>query len=189
MKPLFYGAGVGVVCALLVAGCLSRQAIAVNGKPSKKPDAAHASGGNGDSYETSVVISGGKDYTDAVDCEYGFVAGAWGVKDKDWKLVEKTTMVENGRTYDMMQVEIPKVGEKHFYYFDITHYKKKRKSAEGEAAKEQGETPKPPEAEKPALAPQPLQAAHPQSKQDSAQSQQQAPALEPKPAQDTVKTP
>jgi hypothetical protein len=189
MNPLFFRAGIGLVCALLVTGCLSRQAITVNEKPSKKSEVAHASGGNGDSYETSVVITGGKDYTDAVDCEYGFVANAWGVKDKDWKLVEKTTMVENGRTYDMMQVEIPKVGEKHFYYFDITHYKKKRKSAEGETAKEPGETPKPDNAQRPLQTPEPTPVAQSQLKRDSAQAQQPAPAQEPKASQDTSTTP
>jgi hypothetical protein len=110
----------------------------------KRYDAARVVSGNGDSYETAVLIAGGKDYTDATACEDGFIANAWGVKDKDWRLLEKTPVVENGRTYDMVQVEIPKVGEKHFYYFDITHYKRKQKSSRNAEESEQVEksTPK-----------------------------------------------
>jgi hypothetical protein len=128
---------------LVAAGCISRQTMSVK-ENLKKYDAARVVSGNGDSYETALLITGGKDYTDATVCEDGFIANAWGVKDKDWRLLEKTPVVENGRTFDMVQVEIPKVGEKHFYYFDITHYKKKQKSSRNAEDSEQVEksTPK-----------------------------------------------
>jgi hypothetical protein len=139
MKPLIVRMFVCLACMLVASGCLSRQTINVK-ENQKKYDAARVVSGNGDSYETAVLITGGKDYVDATVCEDGFIANAWGVKDKDWRLVEKTPVVENGRTYDMVQVEIPKVGEKHFYYFDITHYKKKQKSSHNAEESEPAET-------------------------------------------------
>jgi len=142
MKPLIVRMCVCLACMLVAAGCISRQTINVK-ENQKKYDAARVVSGNGDSYETAVLISGGKDYTDATVCEDGFIANAWGVKDKDWRLLEKTPVVENGRTYDMVQVEIPKVGEKHFYYFDITHYKKKQNSSRNAEEFEQAEKPAP----------------------------------------------
>ena len=141
MKPLFFRVLVCVACALAVAGCLSRQTMGKGENPVKKSETAHTSGGVGDSYETAVKITGGKDYTEAVNAEDGFISSSWGIKDKDWRLVEKTTVVDSGRTYDMVQVSIPKVGEKHFYYFDITRYKKKQKSS---ASREENEGAEPP---------------------------------------------
>jgi hypothetical protein len=199
MKPLFFRVLVGFACALVVAGCLSRQTESVKQNPSKKYDAAHVAGGTGDSYETAVLINGGKDYADAEICENGFIANAWGAKDKDWRLMEKTTVVENGRTYDMVQVEIPKVGEKHFYYFDITRYKKKQKSAQSQEASEpsnQKATTAPGQTGEPKQPAQPLEkqgAASPQALQPAIQSPapaaQPTQALEPKASTDTAKAP
>ncbi len=199
MKPLLYGVGVGIVCALMVTGCLSRQTMGGNQRSSKRPESAHASGGNGGSYETAVVITGGRDYADAVECENGFVSSFWGEKDKDWKLMEKTTMVDNGRTYDMVHVIIPKVGEKHFYYFDITHYKKKHMSLDNQSEQDMEE------AVQPAANPEPRPAVRPQPVNDSANTVLHTPPVQESPiaapagssvasppptaVQDTTKTP
>ena len=144
MKPNLYHAGVCLLCAVFLCGCLSRQTVSVSANPSKKYGSAQFSRGTGESYDSAVVITGGRDYTEAVACEDIFVSNSWGAKDKDWRLVEKTTVTENNRTYDMVQVEIPKVGEKHFYYFDITHYKKKPKPRDEEEAGEAQKTKAPP---------------------------------------------
>jgi|WetSurMetagenome_2_1015567.scaffolds.fasta_scaffold52258_2 hypothetical protein len=136
MKSCFFTLSIAVAFSLVASGCLSRQTMTARDNSRKKSEIAHTSGGTGESYESAVKITGGKDYAEAVRAEEGYISNYWGVKDKDWRLVEKTTVTDSGRTYDMVHVEIPKVGEKHFYYFDITRYQKKRKSS---AAKEEGE--------------------------------------------------
>jgi hypothetical protein len=164
--------------------------------PAKKSESAHTSGGIGDSYETAVKITGGKDYTEAANAEDGFVSSSWGIKGKDWRLVEKTTVVDSGRTYDMVQVEIPKVGEKHFYYFDITRYKKKQKSS---ASRDENEGTEPAAKQKPPAAAAPIkeqkQTAQPPEKQERSAPQAQEPSPPPAHAQqpgapaDTAKGP
>jgi hypothetical protein len=189
MKLNLLPAGACLMCALLLFGCLSRQTVSVSSNPTKKYGSAQLSRGTGESYDSAVVITGGRDYTEAVACEDIFISNSWGTKDKDWRLVEKTTVTENKRTYDMVQVEIPKVGEKHFYYFDITHYKKKPKARQGD--EETGETekaPAPPEKQAPRQTPQPSKPADvqpaPQAK-DTAAALAPA-ALQPLQAQDTL---
>jgi hypothetical protein len=121
---------------MLMCGCMSRQALSVNQKPAKKYGVAQVAGGTGESCEMALIISGGRDYNEAISCEHDYIGNSWGIKDKDWNIVEQTTLTENGRIYDMIQVEIPKVGEKHYYYFDVTHYKKKQKTRKKEQAGE-----------------------------------------------------
>jgi hypothetical protein len=144
MKPNLFHVSACLLCAVFLFGCLSRQTVSVNPQHTKKYGSAQFSRGTGESYDSAVVITGGRDYTEAVACEDIFISNSWGAKDKDWRLVEKTTVTENKRTYDMVQVEIPKVGEKHFYYFDITHYKKKPKPRDEEEAGEAQKTKAPP---------------------------------------------
>ena len=199
MKPNLYHAGVCLLCAVFLCGCLSRQTVSVSANPSKKYGSAQFSRGTGESYDSAVVITGGRDYTEAVACEDIFVSNSWGAKDKDWRLVEKTTVTENNRTYDMVQVEIPKVGEKHFYYFDITRYKKKQKSAQSQEESEpssQKATTAPRQTDEPKQPAQPLEkqgAASPQALQPAIQSPapaaQPTQALEPKASTDTAKAP
>jgi hypothetical protein len=196
MKPLFFRVAICIACALAVSGCLSRQTIGKGENPVKKSESAHTSGGLGDSYETAVKITGGKDYAEAVNAEDGFISSSWGIKDKDWRLVEKTTVVDSGRTYDMVQVAIPKVGEKHFYYFDITRYKKKQKSSTSRDENE-GAEPAAKQKQPPAAAPvkDQKQAAQPPEKQEPSAPQAQQPSQSPVPAQqpgapaDTAKGP
>jgi hypothetical protein len=192
MKPLFFRVAICIACALAVSGCLSRQTIGKGENPVKKSESAHTSGGIGDSYETAVKITGGKDYTEAVNAEDGFISGSWGIKGKDWRLVEKTTVIDSGRTYDMVQVEIPKVGEKHFYYFDITRYKKKQKSSSNKEENEGTES-APKQKQPAAAAPvkEQKQAAQPPEKQEPSSPQAQepppAPAQQPGAPADTAK--
>jgi hypothetical protein len=116
------------VCLIINLSCAARQSVTADIKAKKKYSGAQYLRGTGESFDSAVVISGGKSYSDALLCEDKFISNMWGVKDKDWRLIEKTTVTENNKTYDMIQVEIPKVGEKHFYYFDVSRYFKKKKT-------------------------------------------------------------
>jgi hypothetical protein len=191
MKPNLYHAGVCLLCAVFLCGCLSRQTVSVSANPSKKYGSAQFSRGTGESYDSAVVITGGRDYTEAVACEDIFVSNSWGAKDKDWRLVEKTTVTENNRTYDMVQVEIPKVGEKHFYYFDITHYKKKPKPRSDEETGEPQKT-KAPQVKQmqKTVETAPQQPAKPQDIRQTPQAQNAPPPATPETpqAQDTLKS-
>jgi hypothetical protein len=115
----------GVLLCLGVCGCLSRETIKVNDHPDGKIQNISFSGGSGTSHDSAIVLTGGKDHTAAVESEHRFLAKLFGEQDKDWKVAEQSMVSDSGKTFDMVQVEVIKSGEKHFYYFDITWYAKK----------------------------------------------------------------
>ena len=125
-----HGITVIVCCVLsyyIAGGCLARQTFKVNEQSQKKVQGVSISGGTGESHDSAVVLTGGKDHAAAVESEHRFIANLWGAQDKDWKITEQTIVTENKKSYDMVQVEVMGLGEKHFYYFDITWYAKKAK--------------------------------------------------------------
>jgi hypothetical protein len=125
MKRAGYTVACCIALYLVTGGCFAHNT--VNDQRGKKQEAVSYSGGTGASYDSAVVITGAGDYAVAVTFEQHFIARLWGEKDKDWMIVEQTTITENGRMYDMVRIAVTKSGEKHFYYFDITSVRKKRK--------------------------------------------------------------
>ena len=63
-------------------------------------------GGDGSSEETAIVIRNAKTTKDGVNAEYELVAKYFGVKDKDWKLVDQSfTQNEiNGNCFDILKI-------------------------------------------------------------------------------------
>jgi hypothetical protein len=114
----------------LAGGCLARQTIKVNEQSEKRLQGVTISGGNGESYDSAVVLYGGKDHAAAVESEHKFIAKLWGEMCKDWKITEQTMVTEGKKSYDMVQVDVMGLGEKHFYYFDITWYAKKARRSQ-----------------------------------------------------------
>jgi hypothetical protein len=114
-----------VLCYYIAGGCLARETVKVNEQPEKKLQGVSISGATGESYDSAVVLTGGKDHAAAVESEHKFIGKIWGEPDKDWKITEQTMITEGKKTYDMVQVDVIGLGEKHFYYFDITWYAKK----------------------------------------------------------------
>jgi hypothetical protein len=113
---------------LLLLSCASHTVMDNDANKGNKRDSVSDSGGNGDSYENAIVLAGGKDHTDAVEYEQNYIAKLWGEKDKNWKISEQTTVEENNRKIDMIQVEVIKTGKKHFFFFDVNYYYKKKKT-------------------------------------------------------------
>jgi hypothetical protein len=125
---------VEIICSVLMCclagGCLARQTFKVSEQPEKRLQGVTISGGNGESYDSAVVLTGGKDHAAAVESEHKFIAKLWGEMDKDWKITEQTMVTEGKKSYDMVQVDVMGLGEKHFYYFDITWYAKKARRSQ-----------------------------------------------------------
>ena len=121
-----------VLVCLGINGCLSRESIKVNERPGAKIQNISYTGGSGTSHDSAIVLIGGKDHSAAVDAEHRFISKLFGEQDKDWKVAEQSMVSDSGKTFDMVQVEAIKTGEKHFYYFDITWYAKRAKRPQNE---------------------------------------------------------
>jgi hypothetical protein len=118
---------------LILAGCVSRQTVKFSNSGDSKKGQIVFTGGTGDSYETAIVIKapqGFRKQEDAVGAEYDYISGLYGKKDKEWKVEEQSMVKEDGKTYDIVRVQILVNGKLHFFYFDISSFIKKPKTPE-----------------------------------------------------------
>jgi hypothetical protein len=100
---------------------------AATGQP-QTPDAAHEtpeqndcfSGGNGDSFETAVVIN-----TDifliGVQLEYAYVTSQCGERQKDWRMQSQSMHPHGESLYDVMTVDLSS-GQSKTFFFDISKF-------------------------------------------------------------------
>ncbi len=79
------------------------------------------SGGPGDTMATAIVIKGAKSSQDGIPAEYYFLEKKYGKMQVDWKLSRQSLMHQDGKHYDLMQIEL-KDGTKKEVYFDITEF-------------------------------------------------------------------
>jgi tRNA A22 N-methylase len=113
------------VCVL--AGCAARQ---VNtGKIAREEisDKATISGGNGESIEEAVIISGVTMQSQVLAVEYNYISAIHGEKNNAWMVRGQTIMKENGRIYDVIEVKLNADSQLRIYYFDVTAFPWKRK--------------------------------------------------------------
>jgi hypothetical protein len=111
----------------MAAGCASQQ------EPVKKKKAAPEifySGGDGDSFETAIIINGVGKQSESVEAEYRYLAKLHGEKDKQWRVESQTITREEKSLYDVIEIALVPSGEKRFYYFDVTRLSVKPPPAE-----------------------------------------------------------
>ena len=116
------------LCFLLIAaGCASHQATSKKKKP---PEVAITfSGGNGESYDSAIVINGVEKPTDGVEAEYRYISKIHGEKDKDWRIDGQTMYREEKSTFDVIEITLLPTSQKRIYYFDVSKFPWKRREA------------------------------------------------------------
>ena len=77
-------------------------------------------GGNGDSYETAVIIKGARKQSEGLEAEYSYLSRLHGEKDKTWRIHGQSIFREEKRVYDVIEIELIPSNEKRIYYFDVT---------------------------------------------------------------------
>jgi hypothetical protein len=86
----------------------------------KKDSMSTFSGGNGDSFESAVVINAADSLT-GVKAEYDFVINQCGQRGKDWDLHEQIMSPHNGKPHDVFVVKLSN-GQIRTFYFDISNF-------------------------------------------------------------------
>jgi hypothetical protein len=97
-----------------------RAAAAVENLPPNKEQLSLFGGGNGDSFETAVVIDA-KNPLVGVEAEYAYIANQCGERHKDWKLESQGLQEHGGKPYDVLTIALSGGATKTFY-FDITNF-------------------------------------------------------------------
>lgn len=77
-------------------------------------------GGDGQSIKTAVVINA-KSTLVGVPAEYEHVTNRHGQQDDGWRLESQMMMEQNGRCYDVLNINLSS-GESISYYFDVTKF-------------------------------------------------------------------
>ena len=76
--------------------------------------------GQGDSQKNAIVIHAPNSII-GIMAEYKYIENQYGVQDVDWKLCMQSLIAGNGKSYDLLTIEM-KDGTKKSFYFDITDF-------------------------------------------------------------------
>jgi hypothetical protein len=75
---------------------------------------------DGSTAEKAVVINAISSQI-GIPAEYTYLERVCGKRDKDWSLIEQRQIDQNGREYDVLEIEM-KDGSVRSYWFDITSF-------------------------------------------------------------------
>jgi hypothetical protein len=97
-----------------------RAAGAPENLPFKKEQLSLFGGGNGDSFETAVVVNADNSFV-GVEAEYAYIASQCGEPHKDWSLESQGLREHRGKPYDVLTIAL-NGGATRTFYFDITNF-------------------------------------------------------------------
>jgi hypothetical protein len=97
-----------------------RAAAAVENLPPNKKQPGLFGGGNGDSFETAIVVNAGNLLV-GIQAEYSYVAEQCGEPHKDWKLQSQGLREHAGKPYDVLTIALSG-GATRTFYFDIAKF-------------------------------------------------------------------
>lgn len=75
---------------------------------------------DGSSFEKAIIIKYIGDYSKSIDQEYKYIKRHFGVRGKDWQLMEQSLIKKNNKAYDEMVIKLFPSQEIKTLYFDIT---------------------------------------------------------------------
>jgi hypothetical protein len=78
------------------------------------------SGGNGDSFESAVVVNADRSLV-GVAAEYAYIANQCGEPERDWKLRSQRLQEDQGKPYDVLTIALSN-GQLKTFYFDISKF-------------------------------------------------------------------
>jgi hypothetical protein len=97
-----------------------RAAAAEENLPCDRKQLSLFGGGNGDSFETAVVINADNSFI-GVEAEYAYIANRCGEPHKEWKLQSQGVREHEGKAYDVLTIALSS-GETTTFYFDIAKF-------------------------------------------------------------------
>ena len=88
-----------------------------------KGRATSFSGGNGDSFESAVIVDAGN-ASARVQAEQDYIASQCGQPQKDWKVLEKRFQEHNGKPYDVLVVGLSNGQVRTFHFGNAKFFEK-----------------------------------------------------------------
>jgi hypothetical protein len=79
-------------------------------------------GGDGKTVENAIIIKNAENERNGVAAEYAYIAKINGEKFKDWKPVGQSTITNDNKKIDIINIQIIQKNETVSYYFDITEF-------------------------------------------------------------------
>jgi hypothetical protein len=97
-----------------------RAAAAVENLPPDKKQPNLFGGGNGDSFETAVIVNAENSFV-GIEAEYAYVANQCGGPHKDWNLESQGLREHGGKPYDVLTIALSG-GATRTFYFEIAKF-------------------------------------------------------------------
>jgi hypothetical protein len=88
--------------------------------PSDKKHPGLFGGGNGESFETAVVVNADNSFV-GVEAEYAYIANQCGEPHKDWNLESQGLREHRGKPYDVLTIALSS-GATRTFYFNIANF-------------------------------------------------------------------
>ena len=93
---------------------------AVERLPFEKEQLSLFGGGNGDSFETAVIVNADNSFV-GVEAEYSYIANQCGEPHKHWKLQSQGLQEHGGKPYDVLTIAL-NGGATRTFYFNIANF-------------------------------------------------------------------
>lgn len=119
------------IIALLIFANLSIACVSTQNANSKEtqywnrtPDLSKVTyeGGDGKTLENAIIIKNAGNERNGIAAEYAFIGKIHGVKFVDWKPAGQSTIPENNKKVDLINILLIQKNETVSYYFDITEF-------------------------------------------------------------------
>lgn len=119
-----------IICILMlfmIIGCSSRQSVNIKNQNSVQNEVSY-SGGDGESIEEAVIISGVENQSEGMDAEYAYLSRSYGEKNREWRIVNQTLVQEKNKVYDVIEIQRIMSKENRIHYFDVSAFPWKKKT-------------------------------------------------------------
>lgn len=108
------------VCICLCT-CSTRSTLH-SSKTGPLPPGITYSGGDGESFQNAIKISGTKNQNDGILAEYHYISKKYGERGTGWFLVGQTVIREENKIVDVIEIDLGNSKGRRIYYFDVTGF-------------------------------------------------------------------
>ena len=105
---------IAVLC-IVMFGCTQPESV-------KNSSSITYSGGNGESFQNAIVITGANNKSAGVSAEYKYITDKYGPRGSGWLLVGQTVIREKNKIVDVIEIQLADSTDRRIYYFDVSDF-------------------------------------------------------------------
>lgn len=91
-------------------------------EPVKNSSGITYSGGNGESFQNAIVITGAHNKSAGVSAEYKYITDKYGPRGSGWLLVGQTVIREKNKIVDVLEIQLGDSTDRLIFYFEVSDF-------------------------------------------------------------------